>query len=91
MGAKRYKAEEIILKLREADVEPGRGKSVPDVCRQLGVTVVTYYRWRKEYNAIRPHSSLKYRPPAPAAVQPEVSGATPLHLPVGIEQWGELT
>ncbi len=48
-------------------------------------------RWRKEYNAIRPHSSLKYRPPAPAAVQPEGSGATPLRLPVGIEQGGKLT
>ena len=53
MGSKRYKAEEIILKLREADVELGRGKSVPDVCRQLGITEVTYYRWRKEYGGLR--------------------------------------
>lgn len=41
---KKYKAEEIILKLREADVELGRGKTVPDVCRQLGITEATYYR-----------------------------------------------
>ena len=50
---KRYKAEEIILKLREADVEAGRGKSVPEICRQLGVTEATYYRWRKEYGGMR--------------------------------------
>ena len=54
MGTKKkYKAEEIILKLREADVELGRGKTVPDVCRQLGVTEATYYRWRKEYGGLR--------------------------------------
>ena len=39
-------------------------------------------RWRREYNTMRSHSSLDYRPPAPAAVQPEGCGATPLHLPV---------
>lgn len=53
MGAKRYRAEEIVLKLREADVELGRGKNVPEVCRQLGVTEATYYRWRKEYGGLR--------------------------------------
>lgn len=53
MGAKRYKPEEIILKLREADVEAGRGKNAPDICRQLGITDVTYYRWRKEYGGLR--------------------------------------
>lgn len=53
MAAKRFKPEEIILKLREADVELGRGKPVPEVCRQLGITDVTYYRWRKEYGGLR--------------------------------------
>jgi len=53
MGIKRYKAEEIILKLREADVELGRGKTVPELCRQLAVTEATYYRWRKEYGGMR--------------------------------------
>lgn len=48
-------------------------------------------RWRKEYNTIRPHSSLNYRPPAPAAVQPEGSGATPLRLPVGDGRSKDLT
>jgi len=53
MGMKRYKAEEIILKLREADVEAGRGKTVPEICRQLGIIEATYYRWRKEYGGMR--------------------------------------
>ena len=53
MSIKRYKAEEIILKLREADVELGRGKSVPELCRQLAITEATYYRWRKEYGGLR--------------------------------------
>ena len=53
MGIKRYKADEIILKLREADVELGRGKTVPELCRQLAVTEATYYRWRKEYGGMR--------------------------------------
>jgi len=48
-------------------------------------------RWRREYNTIRPHSSLGYRPPAPAAVQPEGYGATPLHLPVDGQDGGKLT
>lgn len=48
-------------------------------------------RWRKEYNTIRPHGSLGNRPPAPAAVQPEGSGATPLRLPVGVERGKDLT
>ncbi len=61
MGAKRYKAEEIILKLREADVELGRGKSVPDVCRQLGITEVTYYRWRKEYGGLRVDQAKRFK------------------------------
>lgn len=49
-------------------------------------------RWRKEYNTIRPHSSLDYRPPAPAAVRPEGYGAGgPLRLPIGLEQGKKLS
>ena len=53
MGVKRYKPEEIILKLREAEVMLAQGASVGEVVRQLGVTQVTYYRWRKEYGGMR--------------------------------------
>ena len=53
MPRKRYQAEEIIPKLREAEVLLSPGKSVSEACRQIGVTDNTYYRWRKEYGGIR--------------------------------------
>ena len=53
MKRKRHSAEQIISKLREAEVLLQRGQAVPQVCRQLGVTVQTYYRWRKEYGGMR--------------------------------------
>lgn len=53
MGAKRHTPEQIIHKLREAEVEIGRGMKVPDVCRKIGVTEQTYYRWRKEYGGLK--------------------------------------
>ena len=48
MARKRFTAEQIILKLREAEVSLTQGKVVGQVCKQMGVTVQTYYRWRKE-------------------------------------------
>ncbi len=48
MSGKRYSPEEIISKLREAEVLLAEGVSVGKVVRRLGVTTVTYYRWRKE-------------------------------------------
>ena len=53
MKGKRHSAEQIIAKLREAEVLLQKGRAVPQVCRQLGVTVQTYYRWRKEYGGMR--------------------------------------
>jgi len=53
MGAKRYKPEEIISKLREAEVLLAEGVGVGEVVRRLGVTQVTYYRWRKEYGGMK--------------------------------------
>ncbi len=53
MKRKRHSAEQIISKLRETEVLLQRGQAVPQVCRQLGVTVQTYYRWRKEYGGMR--------------------------------------
>jgi len=52
MPQKRYRPEEIIAKLREAEVLLGQGKKVPDVVKALGVSEVTYYRWRKEYGGL---------------------------------------
>ncbi len=50
---KKFPAEQIIAKLREAEVELSRGRKVPEVCRKLGVTEQTYYRWKKEYGGLR--------------------------------------
>lgn len=50
---KRFTAEQIIPKLREAEVELARGRTVAQVCKKIGVTEQTYYRWRKEYGSLR--------------------------------------
>jgi len=52
MPQKRYRPEEIIAKLREAEVLLGQGQKVPEVVKTLGVHEVTYYRWRKEYGGL---------------------------------------
>jgi len=53
MARKRYKPEEIVAKLRQVDVLVSQGKSVADAIRAIGVTEVTYYRWRQEYGGLR--------------------------------------
>ena len=52
MPGKRFKAEEIVNKLRQADVELARGSTVAAVCKLLGITDATYFRWRKEYGGL---------------------------------------
>ena len=53
MGRKRHTAEQVIRKLREAEVELAKGQTTVDVVRKLGITEQTYYRWRKEYGGLR--------------------------------------
>jgi transposase-like protein len=53
MPRKTYKPEEIVSKLRQADVLMSQGQSVADAIRQIGVTNVTYYRWRQEYGGLK--------------------------------------
>jgi len=53
MARHRYTAEEIIHKLREADVLLGQGKTIAEACKQLGVTDHTYFRWRKAYGGLK--------------------------------------
>ena len=53
MGKQRHTAEQIISKLREAEVLQANGKSIEEVMRQLGVSDATYYKWRKEYGGLR--------------------------------------
>ena len=51
---KRHSAQQIVAKLRQADVELGKGLKVPEVCRQLGISEQTYYRWRTKYGGMDP-------------------------------------
>ncbi len=51
--ARRQKPEEIVSKLRQVDVLVSQGKTVADSVRSIGVTEVTYYRWRKEYGGLK--------------------------------------
>ena len=52
MPRKKYRPEEIITKLREADVLISQGQTVASVIKSLGVSDVTYYRWRKDYGGM---------------------------------------
>ena len=61
MARKRHTTEEIIRKLREADVLIGQGTIVVDVIRQLGVSDVTYYRWRKQYGGLKVDQAKRFR------------------------------
>ena len=53
MSRKRFTAEQIISKLREAEVLQSSGLSIVEICRQLEVKEQTYYKWRKEYGGMR--------------------------------------
>ncbi len=51
---KRHGSEQIVAKLRQADVELGKGLKVPEVCKHLGISEQTYYRWRQKYGGMAP-------------------------------------
>jgi putative transposase len=53
MARKRFSPEQIITMLREAEVLLNQSNPVAEVCRMLGVSEQTYYRWRKEYGGMR--------------------------------------
>ena len=53
MPRRRYSTEQIVTKLRQAEVELGRGLRTTQVCQKLGVSEQTYYHWRKEYGELR--------------------------------------
>lgn len=53
MPRKRHKPEEIVAKLRQVDVLTAQGQSVADAIRTIGVTEVTYYRWKQEYGGLK--------------------------------------
>jgi len=61
MAQKRLAVEQIIQKLREAELELSRGQTVPQVAKKLGVTEQTYYRWRKEYGGLRTDQAKRFK------------------------------
>ncbi len=58
---KRYKAEEIVMKLREIELFINQGMDVVQACRQAGVSDQSYYRWRKEYGGMKVDQAKRYK------------------------------
>ena len=61
MKKKRYTPEQIIGKLREAEVGLSKGESVGKVCRGIGISEQTYYRWRNEYGGMRIDQAKRFK------------------------------
>ena len=61
MGKKRYAAEEIISKLREAEVLLSRGLTVAEAARKLAISEQTYYRWKKEHGGLDKNQAKKMK------------------------------
>jgi len=61
MGRNTYKPEQIIAKLREAEVLLSKGQTVPGIARHLGITEQTYYRWRKAYGGMQVNQAIKLK------------------------------
>ena len=51
---KKHSGQQVVAKLREADMAIGQGLTVPEVCKKLGVSEQTYYRWRQKYGGMSP-------------------------------------
>ena len=61
MSRKRHTTEEIVNKLRQADVELSKGSTVSAVCKAIGVTDQTYFRWRKEYGGLKVDQARRFK------------------------------
>jgi transposase-like protein len=61
MSKKRYSPEEIVNKLREADVLIAQGQTVAQASKRIGVTSFTYYRWRKEYGGMKTNQAKRLK------------------------------
>ncbi len=51
---KRFSGPQIVAKLRQADIQIGQGKNVPEVCKEIEISQQTYYRWRQKYGGMSP-------------------------------------
>ncbi len=61
MGKKKHTAEEIVTKLREADVLMAKGQTIQEACRQLAISDQTYYTWRKEYGGLQVDQAKRFK------------------------------
>ena len=61
MAKKTFAAEQIINKLREAEIHINQGISISEASRKIGVTGQTYYRWRKEYGGLRIEQAKRFK------------------------------
>ena len=61
MSKKRHSVETIVSKLREAEVLLGKGQTLAEVLRQLGISDATYYKWRKEYGGLKVDQAKRYK------------------------------
>ncbi len=61
MAKRKHTTEQIIRKLREAEVEQAKGQSIKTVCKKLQITEQTYYRWRKEYGGLRMDQARRFK------------------------------
>ena len=61
MARKRLQPEEIILKLREVEIQQGKGLDLIAACRNVGITDATYYRWRKRFGGMQIDQAKKYK------------------------------
>jgi transposase-like protein len=61
MGRKNFTSEQIINKLREAEIHINQGISIAEASRKIGITQQTYYRWRKEYGGLRIEQAKKLK------------------------------
>ena len=53
MPMKKHKPEQIVALLRQIEVEIANGKNTPQACKEVEITIQTYYRWRKEYGGLK--------------------------------------
>jgi len=58
---KRFKAEEIVMKLREVELAMNKDMDIQQACRQAGISEQSYYRWRKEYGGMKLDQAKKYK------------------------------
>jgi len=61
MSRKGHTTEQIVNKLRQADVELAKGQSIAAVCKMIGITDQTYYRWRKEYGGLKVDQAKRFK------------------------------